>query len=70
MANDPVKKPAHYNFGKFETIAVIEDWGLSYHLGNVVKYISRAPHKGEELQDLKKAQWYLERHIKNLERKP
>lgn len=67
--NDPVKKPAHYNFGKYEVIDVIEDWNLGYHLGNVVKYVARAPHKGEEIQDLKKALWYLQRHIKNLDRK-
>ncbi len=70
LENDPVKKPAHYNFGKYEVIDVIEDWSLGYHLGNVVKYVARAPHKGEELQDLKKALWYLQRHIKNLDRKP
>ena len=68
--NDIIKKPAHYNFGKYEVIAVIEDWGVGYHLGNVVKYVARAPHKGEELQDLKKALWYLQRHIKNMESKP
>lgn len=67
--NDPVKKPAHYNFGKYEVIDVIEDWKLNYHLGNVVKYVARAPYKGEELQDLQKALWYLKRHIKNLEQK-
>lgn len=61
--NDPVHKPAHYNFGRFEVIDVIEDWGLGYHLGNVIKYVARAPHKGEELQDLEKAVWYLQRKI-------
>ena len=68
--SDIIKKPAHYNFGKYEVIDVIEDWGVGYHLGNVVKYVARAPHKGEELQDLKKALWYLQRHIKNMESKP
>lgn len=63
VEHDPVKKPAHYNFGKFEVIDVIEDWKLGYHLGNVAKYIARAPHKGEELQDLEKALWYLQRKI-------
>ncbi len=67
--NDPVKKPAHYNFGKIEVIDFIEDQNFGYLLGNVIKYISRAPHKGEELQDLRKGLWYLQRHIKNLERK-
>ena len=67
--HDPVKKPAHYNFGSLEVIDVIEDWRLGYHLGNVVKYIARAPHKGEELQDLKKGLWYLQRYIKTVEKK-
>jgi len=67
--NDPVERPAHYSFGRFEVIDVIEDWGLGFHLGNVVKYVARAPHKGEEVQDLKKALWYLQRHIKLTEGK-
>jgi hypothetical protein len=48
---------------------VIENWDLDFHLGNTVKYISRAGKKDtdKELQDLKKAQWYLERRIQNLE---
>lgn len=66
--HDPVKRPAHYNFGSLEAIDVIEDWTLGYHLGNVVKYIARAPYKGEELQDLKKARWYLARKIKLVEK--
>jgi hypothetical protein len=45
----------------------IEDWQLGFHLGNVVKYIARAQHKGSELEDLKKAAWYLSRYIKKLE---
>ena len=61
--NDPVTKPAHYTRGKYETIDVIEDWGLGYRLGNCVKYISRAGHKGDRLEDLKKARWYLDREI-------
>ena len=50
---------------------VIEEWDLDFHLGNTVKYISRAGKKGtdKELQDLKKALWYLERKIQNLEKK-
>jgi hypothetical protein len=66
---DLVNHPAHYTQGKIETIDFIEDKQLDYHLGNVVKYITRAKHKGTELQDLKKAQWYLNRYIKNKESK-
>jgi hypothetical protein len=40
--------------------------GLGYNLGNVVKYVSRADHKGERLENLEKALWYLEREIGKL----
>jgi hypothetical protein len=58
-----VDHPAHYNQGQYEVIDVIEDWNLGFHAGNVIKYVSRYPHKGTPLRDLKKAQWYLERLI-------
>jgi len=67
MAEDIINHPKYYTSGKFETIDVIEDWKLGYHLGNCIKYLSRAKHKGNELEDLKKAKWYLERKIKQLE---
>lgn len=67
--HDPVKKPRHYNAGKIEIIDFIEDQKLGYHLGNVIKYVTRAPHKGEELQDLRKAEWYLQRRIWQVELK-
>jgi hypothetical protein len=60
---DPVNHPAHYKVGGMETIDFIEAKELSYHLGNAVKYISRADHKGNRKQDLEKAKWYLERAI-------
>ena len=59
---DPVNHPPHYKAGGIETIDFIEAKLLGYHLGNVVKYISRAQHKGG-MQDLLKAQWYLNRAI-------
>ena len=49
--------------GQFEVIDVIEDWCLGYHLGNALKYIARSPHKHNELEDLKKARWFLDRYI-------
>jgi hypothetical protein len=58
-----VQHPSHYNAGKFEVIDVIEDWKLGFSLGNAVKYIARADHKGKELEDLKKAAWYVLRRI-------
>lgn len=60
---DLVNHPAHYKVGGIETIDFIEAKQLSYNLGNVVKYITRADHKGSQLQDLQKAQWYLAREI-------
>ena len=65
-----VDHPKHYNAGRIEVIDAIEDWGLGFHLGNVVKYCARASHKGKPLEDLKKAQWYLNRAIEKLEQKP
>ena len=55
--------PDHYKVGGIETIDFIEAKNLGYNLGNVVKYITRADHKGNKLEDLRKAQWYLTRAI-------
>jgi len=68
--HDPVNRPSHYTDGKIEVIDFIEDKGLCFHLGNSVKYISRAGKKDPDktIQDLKKAAWYLNRKIKNLEK--
>lgn len=60
---DPVNHPAHYKVGGIETIDFIEAKGLNYNLGNVVKYITRADHKGNTQEDLLKARWYLNREI-------
>lgn len=60
---DNVNSPAHYKVGGIETIDFIEAKKLNYNLGNVVKYITRADHKGNRLEDLQKAKWYLEREI-------
>lgn len=67
---DNINSPSHYTEGRqFETIAVIEDWALGYHLGNAVKYLSRAGRKDptKTIEDLKKARWYVEREIERLE---
>lgn len=65
-ASDPVNHPAHYKVGGIETIDFIEAKKLGYNLGNVVKYLTRADHKGNKLEDLRKAQWYLTREINSL----
>jgi hypothetical protein len=69
---EAINHPAHYGGADnpYEAIKVIEAWGLGFHLGNTVKYISRAGLKPEEppLKDLKKARWYLDRKIMLLEK--
>lgn len=66
---DHVNHPPHYAQHKHEPIAVIEDWGLDFCLGNAVKYIARAGKKdpAKEIEDLKKSAWYLARRIARLE---
>ena len=64
---ETVDHPAHYNAGNIEVIDAIQDWKLSFCEGNVVKYVARAEHKGKQLEDLRKASWYLDHLIKELE---
>ena len=71
-ANDAVNHPSHYGgeSNPYEAIKVIEAWDLGFCLGNTVKYISRAGKKDKTktVEDLKKAQWYLQREIERLAR--
>ena len=64
-----INHPAHYGGtnNPYEAIKVIDAWHLSFSLGNTVKYIARAGKKGERLEDLKKARWYLDHEIEMLE---
>ena len=64
---EAVNHPPHYNQGNIEVIDAIEDWGLDFNAGNVVKYVARHQHKAEPLEDLKKARWYLDRLIEGWE---
>jgi len=68
-----VNHPNHYGGSDnvYEVIKVIDAWELDFHLGNTVKYISRAGKKDptKEIEDLKKAMFYLDRKIQNLEKK-
>jgi hypothetical protein len=57
-----VNHPEHYNKGSIEVIDIIEVWGLGFHLGNALKYILRAPFRGQESTDLAKCAWYLHRY--------
>ena len=68
---DMINHPQHYTLGKIEVIDFIEDKGLNFNLGNVVKYVARCGRKkspgksmdAKALEDLKKARWYIEREI-------
>lgn len=69
---DVVNHPKHYTSGKYEVIKVIEDkmtasQFIGFLIGNILKYIMRAPLKGNALQDYKKAKWYLDYLIEYLE---
>lgn len=67
--SDDATNPEHYQCSdsQYEPIKVIEAWGLGFCLGNVLKYISRAGKKGDRIEDLKKARWYLDREISRSE---
>lgn len=72
--SDAVSHPKYYNQGKIEVIEFIEDQGLNFARGNAIKYISRAGKKKaetgsdlkKEIEDLKKAHWYIAREIEVL----
>lgn len=64
--HDPVNHPSHYNQGPIEVIDIIEasmthEMFKGYLLGNVLKYMLRAPYKGNQEQDHKKAKWYFDK---------
>lgn len=71
---ETVNHPSHYGGADnpYEVIKIIEALNLDFHLGNTFKYIARAGVKNAdtELEDLKKALWYLQRKIKQYEVKP
>ena len=62
-----VNHPSHYNKG-IETIDYIESWNMDFNIGNIIKYVTRAGHKDNKLEDLEKAKWYLEREIQNIKK--
>ena len=63
-----ITSPTHYTQGSLQPYDVIDDWELDYYAGSAVKYICRAGHKEDEVQDLKKAVEFLGRRIANLEK--
>jgi len=67
--SETVNHPEHYGGDTvYEAIKVIEAWSLNFNLGNTVKYICRAESKGDRLENLKKAAWYLNREIQHMDR--
>ena len=71
IMKETINHPPHYGgeSNPYETIKVIEAWKLDFHLGNILKYISRAGIKSpSQLEDLEKALWYLKRKIQNTQR--
>ena len=58
---ESVNHPAYYQAGGLEVIDIIEAFTLGFHTGNAVKYILRAGRKGDFVEDLGKARWYLDR---------
>ena len=66
---EKVNHPDHYNSGQYEVVDVIDDagFGEGFCLGNALKYILRAKHKENYVEDLKKAKWYLEYLIQRID---
>ncbi len=66
--SDNIKHPSHYAEGRnYEPKDVIRDWGLNFNLGSAIKYISRAGRKDDIVQDLKKAQQFIQFEIDAIE---
>lgn len=65
-----VEHPSHYNMGGIEVIDAIKAWGFGegFNRGNAIKYIARAGRKdpAKEIEDLKKARWYIDAEIDRL----
>ena len=69
LKEDTINHPPWYTKGKIEVLDFILDQGLDWCSSNAIKYISRAPYKGKEINDLQKAIWYLQKRVKQLEAK-
>ena len=67
VAIDTINHPSHYTVGKIEVYDFIDAWKLDFTIGNVIKYVARSPYKGNKLEDLRKARWYLNKAIEKEE---
>lgn len=65
---DPVNHPIHYTSHPSGIEAILIAEHENFCIGNAIKYLLRRKYKGEELEDLRKAAWYLSREISRLER--
>jgi hypothetical protein len=65
---DMVNHPKHYNVDGYEVIDIIDAFKLNFNMGNALKYLLRADRKGNKLQDINKAIWYLQREIEQSEK--
>ena len=59
-------QPHYDNVNSYDVIDVINDYNINFCRGNIIKYVIRAGKKKDELQDLLKAQDYLNREIELL----
>lgn len=66
-ALDMVNNPPHYTKGGIELCDIIQAYGLDFYQGSALKYILRHGSKGDELEDMRKAVWYLNRKVRALE---
>tara|TARA_R100000808_G_C2073651_1_gene100155 strand:+ start:435 stop:716 length:282 start_codon:yes stop_codon:yes gene_type:complete len=67
MAETPLS-PSYYKRGSIQVWDFIRDQGLSFHLGNAIKYICRSGHKNNEVEDLEKAIVYLQNELTHVKR--
>ena len=68
MTDDNINSPRHYTTGKIEVFDFITDQKMGYIEGNIIKYLCRYKHKGTPLCDVKKAQWYMDKLVEQMER--
>ena len=68
MSDEKVNHPSHYNAhaSGVECIEIVEH--MNFNRGNAVKYVWRAGEKGDEIEDLKKGIWYLQREVARLQK--
>lgn len=64
--NDPVNHPTHYTSHPSGVEAITITEHMTFCVGNAIKYLFRHEHKGQPIEDLEKARWYIDREIARL----